>query len=305
MKSCSVTSRRTFLATIAATTAALSSSKTLSAAETALPAKRFKIAGFTKPFQNLSFEETADVVAEIGWNGIECPLRQKGHVLPERVEDDLPKLVAALKKRNLEVSTIATDIRNVRDPLTEKVLRAAAKSGIKLYRLAHLAYDRKRPLAEQVDALRSEFRELLALNKELGLCAAYENHSGLDSVGAAIWDIHVLFKDFDPRYYGVCFDIGHATLEGGYMWPTNLRLIQPFLSAVYVKDFLWKKASGQWKAEWCPLGDGMVDKKFIPLLKNSSFNGPIVQHHEYPVGKGQAMIRAMKKDLEVLKEWLG
>ena len=31
--------------------------------------KRFRIIGFTKPFQNLNFEETANTVAEIGWDG--------------------------------------------------------------------------------------------------------------------------------------------------------------------------------------------------------------------------------------------
>ncbi len=306
MNSPTLSSRRTFLGQIAATATVLtlpSESSSSTAAETK-PASRYKIAGFTKPFQTLSFAETAEVVAQIGWDGIECPVRQKGQVLPERVADDLPRLAEALQKRNLELTTIATDVRNVTDPLTEKVLRAASKGGVKLYRLAHLAYDRNRPIPEQLANLRAELRELAALNKELGLCAIYENHSGLESVGAAIWDLHELFHDADPRLFGICFDIGHATIEGGYIWPTNLRLVQPHLRAVYIKDFAWKKAANQWKAEWCPLGEGMVGSNFIQALKNSPFNGPIVQHHEYPVGRGAEMIQLMKKDLATLKGWL-
>src|SRR2546426_705828 len=146
------------------------------------------------------------------------------------------------------------DIHNVTDPLTEKVLRAASKLGIKLYRLAHLSYKIDRSLPEQLNNIRAELRDLRALNQELGLCATYENHSGSDSVGAPVWDIYELLKDFDPRYYGVCFDIGHATLEGGYAWPLHFRLVQPKLRAVYVKAFAWKHTATERMAEWCPLG---------------------------------------------------
>ena len=147
-------------------------------------------------------------------------------------------------------------------------------------------------------------RDLRALNKELGLCATYENHSGRDSVGAPVWDIYELLNDFDPKYYGVCFDIGHATLEGGYAWPLHFQLLRPQLRAVYVKDFAWKQVAHEWKAEWCALGEGMVSQGFFQMLKQSAFAGPIVQHHEYPVGTGAQMVKAMQKDLQTLKGWL-
>jgi len=266
--------------------------------------QRFTLAGFTKPFQDLSFEQTADVVARIGWDGIECPVRRGGQVLPERVGEDLPKLVQALKRRNLSIFSIATDIQNAADPLTGRVLRTAAKLGIKLYRLGFLHYDLKRPIPAQLESFRAGLRELLALNKELGLCAAIENHSGHDAVGAPVWDIYELIKDFDPRYFGVCFDIGHATIEGGLDWQIQFRLIESWLSAVYVKDFVWKKEGNRWKEEWLPLGQGMVDPSFVQLLARSSFAGPIVQHFEYPVGRGDEMVAAMKRGRETLQSWL-
>lgn len=306
MKLNTPSSRRAFVSQIsrAAALVAVAPAAVSIAADRSLAAKRFKLAGFTKPFQNLSFEDTADVVAEIGWDGIECPVRKGGQVLPERVEEDLPKMVEALRKRNLEVLTIATDIRNASDPFTERVVRTASKLGIKIYRLAHLRYHKSKPIPEQVREIRAGFAELAALNRELGICAAYENHSGVDSVGAAIWDMHQFLDGFDPDQYGICFDIGHATIEGGYAWPTNFRLIQPLLKAVYVKDFLWKRDGGKWKAEWRPLGEGMVSNDFFQALKASEFEGPIVQHHEYPVGSGRQMVNLMKRDLDALKALL-
>lgn len=270
----------------------------------AAPAPRWPIIGFSKPLQTLDPDQTADTVAEIGWDGIECPVRAKGQVLPERVEEDLPKLVEALRKRGKEIQLITTDVKNVAQPLTQKVLRTAARLGIKRYRLAFWKYAKDKPIPAQLEEIRAELRDLAALNRELGLQAGFQNHSGADYVGAPIWDIWHLLRDLDPQRAGICFDIGHATLEGGYSWPTEARLAEPHLAAVFVKDFRWAKGEKGWKAEWCPLGEGMVNKAFFAWLKKSSFRGPISQHHEYDHGTGKPMIAKMQQDLRVLREWL-
>ena len=78
----------------------------------AAPAPRWPIIGFSKPFQTLGPEQTADTVAEIGWDGIECPVRAKGQVLPERVEEDLPKFVEALRQRGSEQDAMMQVLAN-------------------------------------------------------------------------------------------------------------------------------------------------------------------------------------------------
>ena len=113
-----------------------------------------------------------------------------------------------------------------------------------------------------------------------------------------------LVRELNPKLVGACFDIGHATLEGGYSWPSTARLMEPHLAAVFVKDFAWKKGEKGWKAEWCPLGEGMVNKSFFAWLKKTGFTGPISQHHEYDHGEGKPMIAKMQQDLRVLREWL-
>ena len=304
MKSSPSVSRREFIATATASATTLLLPGLPAAAAEPATDRRFKIIGFSKPFQNLSPDDTADLVAEIGWDGIECPVRAKGQIEPERVEVELPRMVEALRKRNLELSIISTDVLNVAQPLTEKVLRTASRLGLKRYRLSFWKYAANKKISDQLNEIRAELRELVALNKELGLCAGFQNHSGADYVGAPVWDIHDLIKDFDPAHIGVCFDIGHATLEGGSSWPIEARLMEPRYTAVFVKDFLWQKGAKGWKAEWCPLGDGMVSRTFFQTLKRSNFKGPISQHHEYPVGTGKEMVKAMKKDLQVVQTYL-
>jgi len=297
-------SRRSFLRQMALATSGLAilNGESLPAQE--FRDKRFKIAGFTKPFQDLDFEQTAGVVARIGWDGIECPVRRGGQIMPERVEEDLPKLVEALKNRNLKIFSIATDIQDASDPLTERVLRTAAHLGIRLYRLGFLHYDLARPIPAQLESMRPVLQGLFALNRRLGMCGAIENHSGRNAVGAPVWDVYELIKEFDPKYFGICFDIGHATIEGGLDWEIKSRLIEPFLSAVYVKDFVWKKEGRRWREDWCPLGEGMVDPRFFAALSKTRFAGPFVQHHEYPVGRGDEMIALLSRDRQQLQKWL-
>jgi sugar phosphate isomerase/epimerase len=294
-------SRRHFLAVASGATLATMGGPAFGQA---IARKRFQILGFTKPFQQLTFEETADIAAEVGWDGIECPVRAKGQILPERVEEDLPQLVAALKKRNVEVSILATDVQDATHPLTQKVLRTASRLGVKKYRLGFMRYREDQPVLEQLHNLRAALRDLVALNLELGLHAGFQNHSGEGRIGAPVWDIFEVIRELDPKYIGIFFDIGHATLEGGYSWPTQARLMQPFMSAVYVKDFVWQKTPKGWQANWCPLGEGTVHREFFQRLRKSTFAGPISQHYEYELGQRPQMIRAMKKDLQVLQEWL-
>jgi hypothetical protein len=81
--------------------------------------------------------------------------------------------------------------------------------------------------------------------------------------------------------------------------------VEPFLTAVYVKDFSWQKENGAWKAKWCPLGEGMVHREFFDWLKTTAYSGPISQHFEYQQGAGPEQMAAMKRDLATLKSWLG
>lgn len=271
-------------------------------AETA-PARPFPIITFTKPFQDIGFDETADVIAEVGFDGIECPVRAKGQIEPERVDDDLPQLHAALKKRGRELSLLTTEILKV-DALAEKVLRAANRLGVRRYRLGYWHYDLAQPIPPQLANLKAQLRDLAALNRELGLHGGIQNHSGSDYIGGPVWDLYELVRDIDPAHLGACFDIGHATLEGGTSWPINAKLMEPFLACVYVKDFAWIKADKGWQAKWGPLGEGMVRREFIDWLKRSTYRGPISLHCEYLTGAGPEQVAQMKRDLEVLKGWL-
>jgi sugar phosphate isomerase/epimerase len=177
--------------------------------------RRFDLIGFIKPFQKLSYTEIADISAEIGWDGIECPVRKGGTIEPPAVEDELPKLLEALKKNKIELPVLATDVENAVDPLSQRVLRAASKLGIHRYRMKHLYYDLNKPIAPQLESFRPKLRDLAQFNAELNLQGSIQNHSGRNYVGAPVWDMWELVRQLDSKRLAIYFDIGHATLEGG------------------------------------------------------------------------------------------
>jgi sugar phosphate isomerase/epimerase len=260
---------------------------------------------FSKPLQMLSYDDLADLIAELGFDGIEGTIRPGGQITPEQVPDELPKMMEALKKRRLEMTIMASGINNADDKLNIQQLQVAAKLGIKRYRMGYHKYDLKKPIVGQMNELRPVLKNLVALNKELGLQAIYQNHSGSNYVGAPLWDLHELFKAHDPAHLSVGFDMSHATAEGTRAWPLHANLLRPRIGALYVKDFRWKKN----KRENCALAEGIVDQKYPAQLIRSGFTGPINLHVEYlkPFTKENVpnQIAAIKRDSATLKRWLG
>src|SRR5215469_12708075 len=62
---------------------------------------RLPVVIFSKAYQpvKLNFDQAADFTAESGLDGIDCPVRPDGEIVPERVAEDLPVYAEALRKR--------------------------------------------------------------------------------------------------------------------------------------------------------------------------------------------------------------
>ncbi len=162
-------------------------------------------------------------------------------------------------------------------------------------------YDMTKPILPQLDEIAAKLSSLVHLTRELGMSAIYQNHSGRRDGRRAGLGPFRLLKDYDRKTIGIGFDIHHATVEGGLSWPIQFKLIASNLAAVYVKDFVWEKG----KVKDVPLGDGQVDRKFFPMVRESGFTGPICLHVEYLSGKKEdALADAYGRDLATLRSWL-
>lgn len=310
-------SRRTFLQTssLAATGVTLSSGRASAASalssgtpappEERLPLEKQPIAIFSKHLQWLDYHDAAEAAAEAGFEALDIPVRPRGHVLPERVEEDLPRAVDAARKAGLSVPMITTAITSVDDPHTESVLRTAAGLGIRHYRMGYVPFDGG--VRPTLDATVPRWRDLAALNEGLGIRAGYQNHSGTH-LGAAIWDLLQVLEEVGSPWIGCQYDIRHAVVEGAFSWVRDLEVIAPFIHTLVAKDFVWAQTDDGWRVENVPLGDGMVPlAEYASELRRLGVSAPFSMHFEYPhpeKGRRRWAIDAYGRDLATLRSAL-
>ncbi|WP_339714226.1 TIM barrel protein [uncultured Kriegella sp.] len=268
---------------------------------------------FSKHLQFLDYNGMSEVAAQLGFDGIDLTVRPKGHVLPERVKDDLPQAALAMRKFGLKTRTMTTNVLDVTNKEQILVLETASNLGFTHYRTGWLDYPIDRTIAESQTIFGQQFKNVARLNKQLGLIGGYQNHAG-NHVGAPIWDLPPILKEADEAHMGCQYDIRHAVVEGGSSWELGLRLIQPFIKSIVIKDFKWGTVDGKWQPINTPLGEGMVDfPRYFSLLKKYGINVPISLHLEYDLGgaehgaaeltiKKEEVFRYMKKDLAFLRE---
>ncbi|MCX6216690.1 sugar phosphate isomerase/epimerase family protein [Spirosoma sp.] len=268
---------------------------------------------FSKHLQFLNYADMASAAAEMGFAGVDLTVRPDGHVRPERVDDDLPKAAEALKKAGLPPKLMTTAVGDATNAVDVRLLKTASKAGFKLYRMKWYQYGEQKSIPESIVGFQQQLRALGELNKSLNLIGCYQNHAGL-LVGASVWEIWEMLKTAVPSYMGVQYDIRHATVEGGQSWPNGLRLLQPSIKSIAIKDFIWSTKSGVATVQDVPLGEGIVDfKRYFTLLKKYEIQMPVSLHIEYPVGGAEhgatrltvpqkEVFNAMKRDLNRLHE---
>jgi L-ribulose-5-phosphate 3-epimerase len=238
---------------------------------------------FSRHLQWTSVEHAIEVTREIGFDAIEWAVRPGGHISPERVETDLPKVVELTRKAGLAVTMIATAILDARSPYAEAILRTAHGLGIRYYRGAMFRYDYNRDLDQQLEALKPRVATLVDLNRTYDMTIAYHTHSGAGNVGGNVWDLWIVIKQFDPDRISLNYDTGHTTARNGIGWIDAARVALKYIRCLAIKDVLWKRRpDGTWVSEFCPIGEGMVDFKGVfNLLRSARFSGPINIHLEH------------------------
>lgn len=297
--------RRSFIKTTSLVTAGISAAGLPATAKIVAADSPRKIHIFTKCLQFLDFDELAEVLARLGFDGADLTVRPGGQVLPENVKTDLPRAIKALRKNGVDSEMITTKINDPNDPETIQILQTMADLGIQFYRMGYLSYNENKSVIQNLDAHKKTFEKLEKLNREFGVTGNYQNHSGT-RVGGPVWDLYHLLKDRDPKYIGVQYDVRHATVEGGNSWPIGMKLLAPWIGTTDIKDFVWSKDSGgKWNVKNVPLGDGMIDfDKYFKLYKSFDIQAPVSIHYEYDLGGAEHGDKNPTMSKEDIFRWL-
>jgi sugar phosphate isomerase/epimerase len=268
-----------------------------------------------------SADEVADAALEMGFDGVNLTVRPyPGHVEPDSVARELPPFVNTLRTRGLLVRSITTNISDADSPHAETILATASSLGVTHYWWGTYRYDLRKPIVEQLDALKPRVAKIAALSETHKMTAAYHTYSMPGQVGSVMWDLLYLLKDFDPRFVGFHYDTGHESHHINGMWEVNLRAAGPYIAALAVKDYAPEQnpggpggggdapgsgdaaagrggrgrpdgagapsgAASGWRTRSVPLGTGLVDlPRIAAALADIHFSGPIEIQAEYPNG---------------------
>jgi L-ribulose-5-phosphate 3-epimerase len=258
---------------------------------------------FSKIYQelNLDFESSADLTAEAGLDGIDCPVRPGGEILPEQAAEELPRYAQVLGRKQLKIHLLTSGITSVASPYAEPILRAAKKQSVSYYRLGFFNPEKDWPAGKQAKEIRSALKDVVSMNREIGVCALFQNHSG--SFGANLSDLRAVVSDFDPAQVGVAFDIGHAILIHGEGWKGHFESIAPHLRVAYIKD-------AKHGASWVRFGDGDIARTgYFKRLRQLDYAAPFSLHIEFDwsdKGKSrnrESLLKALRESRAVLKQW--
>ena len=300
------------------------------------PQGKLKVDIFSRHLQWLrTADAVAEAVNEMGFDGVDVTVRPyPGHVDPARVAQDLPPFVNALRKHGILVSEITCPVTDADSPNAEQILQTASSLGIYHYWWGTFRYVQGKPVAQQLDELKPRIAKLAALNAKYHMTAMYHTNEGSNSVGAAIWDLLHVFKDFDPAQIGFHYDFGHMTIGGGNgTWALNLRAAGPYIAGVSVKDGVLepdpgagegggRRSNGRggvglpagWRLRQTPLGQGLDNLPALgDVLKEIGFSGPLEIQAEYPNGGAESaqdkialpreqVLGALKRDLVTLRK---
>ncbi len=270
------------------------------AAQTVTPAARPTLCIFSKHLAQFDWKQVGVRAKEMGFEGVDLTVRPGGHVLPERVAEDLPLAVQAIRDAGLSVPMITTGLTSLADPAARPTIDTMRRLSIPYLKPGYWRYSADKSALQSIAEARLGFRGLLALARRAGVTLGLHNHSGA-YVGAGFWEYREMLMEADPRIAGYYLDPAHSTLEGGVgVWRVTLELATPRLKMVAAKDAVWERQNGRWRPKWLPLGEGMVDWKVcFDQFAKARFTGPISLHVEYNSNNAQ---EAMARDAAFLRK---
>jgi sugar phosphate isomerase/epimerase len=245
---------------------------------------------FSKHLQFMSVPEMAKACRSLGLDGIDLTVRDGGHVATEEVVEALPLAVDQIRAEGLEVPMITTLFCSSSDPGFSEVVATAAQCGISFMRIGNHKYRRGEAIQSQLKSISEELRAMAHIAEVHGMRMGYHNHSGINNVGAPMWDLYQIFEDNQPMSLGSNLDAAHALVESPLgNWRIAARLLAPRVHMVSLKDFTF---TGNYP-QWTSLGKGVLNvPAFLALLREEAdFSGPISLHFEHKTANAEALLK--------------
>lgn len=258
---------------------------------------------FTKPWQHLEIGALADLIGNLGFDGIELPVRLGFQVEPETIETTLPVAVQRFKERGLMIHSVAGD-------LDRRTATALAKSGVPILRTM-LKIEAGKNYRENVESFRDTCLTIGEVLEDSDTKIGLQNHCD-EFVTSSIGVIHAI-EPLPAKMVTAVLDLGHTGLDGE-MEDIAIDIAWPRLSLVNLKNAVrypeGKDPFGAtiWKRTWVPGREGYTSwSNVVEALAKRNYQQPICITCEYTDAEGRGLsgddvIPSLKEDLAFLKE---
>lgn len=253
---------------------------------------------FTKAWK-LPLPELARHVKQLGFDGVELPVRSGFQVEPQTVQRGLAEAVRILSDQGLRIASIA-------GPVDERTIAACGESQIPVIRICpmmaadELYLDFVRRMRKDLDAA------VPALDRH-GVTVGFQNHAGRWVCNAM--GLRHLLEGYDRRHVAAVLDFAHYGLNGE---PPEMALdiVWDRLCMVNLKNAIWRRTSGaqaeyaQWEWYFTRARDGFtVWPDVVRELKRHAYRGVVCLTAEYT--DEHEVDRFAKEDIEFAKALFG
>ncbi|RMF01979.1 MAG: sugar phosphate isomerase/epimerase [Chloroflexi bacterium] len=261
-----------------------------------------EFAVFVKPWKDMTLAELAPHIKKLGFDLIELPVRPGFPCQPDKIEQQLPEVVAFLADHGVRVLNVTVDL-----PLTDERLYAAcAKAGVSMNRII---FNRNGQSYWEADAAaRRQLDAAVPLCQQYGLKIGVQHHYGTAHPVNAM-GLYYLLKDYNPKYIGAIWDPAHNALEGMEPEPA-LEVVESHLCVVNLKNAYWRRVSppeaevAEWQRYFTSGRQGRASwKRVAGKLKQMNYNGPICFSAEYTAE--HEVDRLIVEDLAFAKSCFG
>lgn len=236
---------------------------------------------FTKVWKTPSAEELGAMVKEMGFDGIELPLRPGYQVEPEDAPEGLRRLAGQLAQFGLKIYSVAA---GTPDTATEAMFFGCANAGIPIIRMM-APIDAEKGYWESEAQVQRQIEQLLPYCEKYHVKVGIQMHYGWwVSTSMQLWH---LVERFDPRYVGAIWDSAHSGLAGEY--PENgLDMVSSHLCMVNLKNAFYRRANGpeaaqaEWTEYFTSAPHGRADwGRILHSLSQRRYDGVICLTAEY------------------------
>ena len=231
---------------------------------------------FTKVWKDLTLVELAKRLSNIGYDGLEFPVRPGFWVEPDNIERDLPGAVTVFADHGLKIFSVA----GTRD---EQTIAACAENGIPMVRTM-VPIEEDGYMATEA-RVQKEFDALVPILDKYGVKLGVQHHVG-KFVCNAMGMLHLIEK-YDPKHVGALWDAAHAGLNGEEP-ELGLDIVWPYLCQVNLKNAYWERTNGpeaecaEWKHHLTSGRHGLISwPRVVAELIRRHYAGVICMPMEY------------------------